>query len=107
MLPNLSDVINKQRVEILFKSKSLEQRFIKQYYCVLHIYVVPKKINVITKLRYQTKRAERVIPISRASPTSASSPVYELSVPFFKEGTPEQWLQFRIEGPNRINFLLQ
>ena len=30
----------------------------------------------------------------RTSPTSNSSPVYELSVPFFEDGTPEEWLKF-------------
>eukprot|EP00957_Ditylum_brightwellii_P144561 11011873-Ditylum_brightwellii.AAC.1 len=29
------------------------------------------------------------------TPADATSPVYELSVPFFDEGTPEEWIKFR------------
>eukprot|EP00957_Ditylum_brightwellii_P016964 1279264-Ditylum_brightwellii.AAC.1 len=28
-------------------------------------------------------------------PTDATSPIYELSVPFFDKGTPEEWNKFR------------
>eukprot|EP00957_Ditylum_brightwellii_P028991 2190513-Ditylum_brightwellii.AAC.1 len=28
------------------------------------------------------------------TPTDATSPIYELSVPFFDEGTPEEWIKF-------------
>eukprot|EP00957_Ditylum_brightwellii_P209467 15361887-Ditylum_brightwellii.AAC.1 len=28
------------------------------------------------------------------TPTDATSPVYELSIPFFDEGTPEEWIKF-------------
>eukprot|EP00957_Ditylum_brightwellii_P138379 10547436-Ditylum_brightwellii.AAC.1 len=30
----------------------------------------------------------------RTIPTDATSPVYELSVPFFDERTPEEWIKF-------------
>eukprot|EP00957_Ditylum_brightwellii_P130842 9980757-Ditylum_brightwellii.AAC.1 len=29
------------------------------------------------------------------TPTDATLPVYKLSVPFFNEGTPEEWIKFR------------
>eukprot|EP00957_Ditylum_brightwellii_P149852 11412545-Ditylum_brightwellii.AAC.1 len=29
------------------------------------------------------------------TPADATSPLYELSVPFFKSGTPEEWILFR------------
>eukprot|EP00957_Ditylum_brightwellii_P149824 11409969-Ditylum_brightwellii.AAC.1 len=29
------------------------------------------------------------------TPTDATSPIYKLSVPFFNEGTPEEWIKFR------------
>eukprot|EP00957_Ditylum_brightwellii_P013540 1020815-Ditylum_brightwellii.AAC.1 len=31
----------------------------------------------------------------RTTPADATSPVYKLSVPFFDEGTPEEWIKFR------------
>eukprot|EP00957_Ditylum_brightwellii_P004936 376313-Ditylum_brightwellii.AAC.1 len=31
----------------------------------------------------------------RTTPTDATSPLYELFVPFFKSGTLEEWIQFR------------
>eukprot|EP00957_Ditylum_brightwellii_P100995 7697948-Ditylum_brightwellii.AAC.1 len=31
----------------------------------------------------------------RTTPTDATSPTYELSIPFFKEGTPKEWIKFR------------
>eukprot|EP00957_Ditylum_brightwellii_P165679 12612639-Ditylum_brightwellii.AAC.1 len=31
----------------------------------------------------------------RTTSTDPTSPVYELSVPFFDEGTPEEWIKFR------------
>ena len=31
----------------------------------------------------------------RTTPADASSPVYELAVPFFDSGTPEEWIKFR------------
>ena len=30
----------------------------------------------------------------RSEPKRSSSPVYELSVPYFKNGTPEEWMKF-------------
>eukprot|EP00957_Ditylum_brightwellii_P069307 5261617-Ditylum_brightwellii.AAC.1 len=29
------------------------------------------------------------------TPADATSPTYELSMPFFEEGTPEEWIKFR------------
>eukprot|EP00957_Ditylum_brightwellii_P011752 887070-Ditylum_brightwellii.AAC.1 len=29
------------------------------------------------------------------TPADATSPLYELSLPFFKEGSPEEWILFR------------
>eukprot|EP00957_Ditylum_brightwellii_P003360 254656-Ditylum_brightwellii.AAC.1 len=29
------------------------------------------------------------------TPADATSPIYKLSIPFFKEGTPEEWIKFR------------
>ena len=37
----------------------------------------------------------------RNNPTDDSSPLYELSVPFFGTGTPEQWLKF-MENLSRV-----
>eukprot|EP00957_Ditylum_brightwellii_P074986 5698642-Ditylum_brightwellii.AAC.1 len=31
----------------------------------------------------------------RTTPVDATLPVYELSVPFFDERTPEEWIKFR------------
>eukprot|EP00957_Ditylum_brightwellii_P023468 1771212-Ditylum_brightwellii.AAC.1 len=31
----------------------------------------------------------------RTTPADVASPLYELSLPFFKEGTPEEWIVFR------------
>eukprot|EP00957_Ditylum_brightwellii_P174129 13257806-Ditylum_brightwellii.AAC.1 len=31
----------------------------------------------------------------RTIPADATSPLYELSVPFFDKGTPEEWIKFR------------
>eukprot|EP00957_Ditylum_brightwellii_P007949 602191-Ditylum_brightwellii.AAC.1 len=31
----------------------------------------------------------------RTTPADATSPLYELSLPFFEEGTPEEWILFR------------
>eukprot|EP00957_Ditylum_brightwellii_P156205 11889628-Ditylum_brightwellii.AAC.1 len=31
----------------------------------------------------------------RTTPADATSPIYKLSVPFFGEGTPEEWIKFR------------
>eukprot|EP00957_Ditylum_brightwellii_P057152 4330426-Ditylum_brightwellii.AAC.1 len=31
----------------------------------------------------------------RTTPADATSPLYELSVPFFESETPEEWIQFR------------
>eukprot|EP00957_Ditylum_brightwellii_P159960 12176077-Ditylum_brightwellii.AAC.1 len=28
------------------------------------------------------------------TPTDATSPTYELSIPFFEEGTPKEWIKF-------------
>eukprot|EP00957_Ditylum_brightwellii_P174307 13270838-Ditylum_brightwellii.AAC.1 len=30
----------------------------------------------------------------RTTPSDATSPIYELSVPFFNKGTPEEWIEF-------------
>eukprot|EP00957_Ditylum_brightwellii_P167816 12774539-Ditylum_brightwellii.AAC.1 len=30
----------------------------------------------------------------RTTPADATSPIYELSVPFFDEETPEEWIKF-------------
>eukprot|EP00957_Ditylum_brightwellii_P060226 4574019-Ditylum_brightwellii.AAC.1 len=29
------------------------------------------------------------------TPTDATSPTYKLSIPFFKEGSPKEWIKFR------------
>ena len=31
----------------------------------------------------------------RTTPTDPTSPLYELSVPFFDDGSPEEWIRFR------------
>eukprot|EP00957_Ditylum_brightwellii_P046033 3492455-Ditylum_brightwellii.AAC.1 len=31
------------------------------------------------------------------TPADATSPTYKLSIPFFKEGTPEEWIKFQRE----------
>eukprot|EP00957_Ditylum_brightwellii_P042025 3182180-Ditylum_brightwellii.AAC.1 len=31
----------------------------------------------------------------RITPADATSPIYKLSIPFFNEGTPEEWIKFR------------
>eukprot|EP00957_Ditylum_brightwellii_P017947 1352105-Ditylum_brightwellii.AAC.1 len=31
----------------------------------------------------------------RTTPADATLPVYELSIPFFDEGTPEEWIKFQ------------
>eukprot|EP00957_Ditylum_brightwellii_P168209 12805644-Ditylum_brightwellii.AAC.1 len=31
----------------------------------------------------------------RTTPADVTSPLYELSVPFFESGTPEEWILFR------------
>eukprot|EP00957_Ditylum_brightwellii_P174069 13253821-Ditylum_brightwellii.AAC.1 len=31
----------------------------------------------------------------RTTPADATLPVYNLSVPFFNEGTPEEWIKFQ------------
>ena len=31
----------------------------------------------------------------RTTPADPTSPIYELAVPFFDEGTPEEWIKFR------------
>ena len=31
----------------------------------------------------------------RTTPADADSPTYELAIPFFDEGTPEEWIKFR------------
>eukprot|EP00957_Ditylum_brightwellii_P065152 4941632-Ditylum_brightwellii.AAC.1 len=31
----------------------------------------------------------------RTTPMDATLPVYELSIPFFDEGTPEEWIKFQ------------
>eukprot|EP00957_Ditylum_brightwellii_P012351 932766-Ditylum_brightwellii.AAC.1 len=33
----------------------------------------------------------------RTTPADATSPVYKLSVPFFNEGNPEEWIKFQRE----------
>eukprot|EP00957_Ditylum_brightwellii_P114979 8769395-Ditylum_brightwellii.AAC.1 len=30
----------------------------------------------------------------RTTPTDTTAPIYELSVPFFDKGTPEEWIKF-------------
>eukprot|EP00957_Ditylum_brightwellii_P134058 10220751-Ditylum_brightwellii.AAC.1 len=30
----------------------------------------------------------------RTTPADATSPIYELSIPFFDKGTPEEWIKF-------------
>eukprot|EP00957_Ditylum_brightwellii_P032252 2443777-Ditylum_brightwellii.AAC.1 len=35
------------------------------------------------------------------TPTDATSPTYELSIPFFDEGTPKEWIKFR-RGPQAV-----
>eukprot|EP00957_Ditylum_brightwellii_P077611 5897838-Ditylum_brightwellii.AAC.1 len=30
----------------------------------------------------------------RTTPVDATSPIYELSIPFFDGGTPEEWIKF-------------
>eukprot|EP00957_Ditylum_brightwellii_P072446 5505462-Ditylum_brightwellii.AAC.1 len=31
----------------------------------------------------------------RTTPADATSPIYEISVPFFDKGTPEEWIMFQ------------
>eukprot|EP00957_Ditylum_brightwellii_P073259 5568424-Ditylum_brightwellii.AAC.1 len=31
----------------------------------------------------------------RTTPADATSPIYELSIPFFDSGTPEEWIKFQ------------
>eukprot|EP00957_Ditylum_brightwellii_P008025 608780-Ditylum_brightwellii.AAC.1 len=31
----------------------------------------------------------------RTTPAGTDSPIYELSIPFFDEGLPEEWIKFR------------
>eukprot|EP00957_Ditylum_brightwellii_P153454 11678961-Ditylum_brightwellii.AAC.1 len=31
----------------------------------------------------------------RTTPSDATSPLYEFSLPFFEEGSPEEWILFR------------
>eukprot|EP00957_Ditylum_brightwellii_P003630 274565-Ditylum_brightwellii.AAC.1 len=31
----------------------------------------------------------------RTTPADATSPTYKISIPFFDEGTPEEWIKFR------------
>eukprot|EP00957_Ditylum_brightwellii_P097923 7457799-Ditylum_brightwellii.AAC.1 len=31
----------------------------------------------------------------RTTPVDVTSPIYELSIPFCDEGTPEEWIKFR------------
>eukprot|EP00957_Ditylum_brightwellii_P037007 2801960-Ditylum_brightwellii.AAC.1 len=31
----------------------------------------------------------------RSTPADATSPLYKLSLPFFEEGSPEEWILFR------------
>eukprot|EP00957_Ditylum_brightwellii_P073123 5557604-Ditylum_brightwellii.AAC.1 len=30
----------------------------------------------------------------RTTPADATSPIYQLSIPFFDKGTPEEWIKF-------------
>eukprot|EP00957_Ditylum_brightwellii_P013611 1027016-Ditylum_brightwellii.AAC.1 len=42
----------------------------------------------------------------RTPPADTTSPIYKLFIPFFNEGTPEEWIKFRLglqavlKGPN-------
>eukprot|EP00957_Ditylum_brightwellii_P164456 12520403-Ditylum_brightwellii.AAC.1 len=31
----------------------------------------------------------------RTTPADANSPIYELSIPFFNNGTPKEWIKFQ------------
>eukprot|EP00957_Ditylum_brightwellii_P144706 11023855-Ditylum_brightwellii.AAC.1 len=56
------------------------------------------KQAIIPFLRPESRNLERVQFHTyklRTTPADATLPVYKLSVPFFDEGTPEEWIKFR------------
>eukprot|EP00957_Ditylum_brightwellii_P153144 11656764-Ditylum_brightwellii.AAC.1 len=56
------------------------------------------KWSIIPFKRADVKQLERIQFHTyklRTTPADPMSPLYELSLPFFKEGSPEEWILFR------------
>eukprot|EP00957_Ditylum_brightwellii_P125086 9534889-Ditylum_brightwellii.AAC.1 len=43
----------------------------------------------------QLNRGQYYLYKLHTTPVGATSPIYKLSVPFFNDGTPEEWIKFR------------
>ncbi len=73
------------------KRKMVRKKILSRYYSP-HLPVIPFK-----RVEKRLNKEDRVVVRLRSKPDDKESDTYDLTVPYFKEGPPEEWLLFLLK----------